>query len=162
GRCSRQRRLEDVRICAAAAEMAAHCAAHVIEIAVRIALDEMSAAHHHARCAEAALQGVVFDERLLYGMKLLTLRKPFDRRDLPIACIEGEGHATRDHFAVEPYGTGGARAAIAAYLRAGETELVAQHFHQRGCGIDVNGAAPAIDRERQFHHRRSRERVVPM
>ena len=57
--------------------MPAHCAAHVIEIAVRIALDEMRAAHDHARRAEAALQGVVLDERLLYRMELLTLRESF-------------------------------------------------------------------------------------
>jgi hypothetical protein len=106
------------------------------------------ATHHHAGRAEAALQGVVIDERLLHRMEPLALGESLDRRDLLAACIHREGHAARDDFAIEPHGTCGARAAVAADLGAGESELVAQHFHQRRRRIDVHGARPAIDRER--------------
>ena len=84
------------------------------------------------------------------GWSCSPLREPLDRRDVLAARIEREGHAARDHFAVEPDGARRARAAVATDLRAGEAELVAQHFHQRRRRIDVHSARPAVDRERQF------------
>jgi hypothetical protein len=114
----------------------------------------MCATHHHARRAEPALQGIVFDERLLHRMKLLALRESLDRRNLLVTCIERERHAARDDLAVEPDRACRAGAAIAADLGAGEAELVAQDLDESGCGIDVQSASPAVDRERQFHHRR--------
>src|SRR6185437_392882 len=66
----RERRLEDLGVRPAAAEVAARGSAHVVERGARLAREEGRAAHDHARRAEAALHGVVLDERGLHRVQL--------------------------------------------------------------------------------------------
>src|SRR6185437_14529881 len=61
-----ERRLEDLGVRPAAAEVAARRRAHVVERGARGARQEGGAAHDHARRAEPALHGVVLDEGGLY------------------------------------------------------------------------------------------------
>src|SRR4051812_49521374 len=64
-----ERRLEDLRVGAAPAEVPARRGAYVVERGRRRAREERRAAHHHPRRAQAALERVVFDERGLDRVK---------------------------------------------------------------------------------------------
>jgi hypothetical protein len=112
---------------------------------MRVAIDERSAAHHHARRAEPALHRVVLDERLLDGMKRVAVGESLDRRDTPASRVEGERHAARCHLAVEPHSARRAGASVATDFGAGQTELVAQHLHERRAGIGCDAHCTPID-----------------
>src|SRR5438270_13242339 len=78
----RTNRRDDLRVCRAATEVAAHPFAYLGRV-VRVALSDASDGRHDlARAAEPALESVVVDERLLDSMKLAFGCQALDRRDL--------------------------------------------------------------------------------
>ena len=57
--------------------------------------------------------------------------QPFDGDDLVAIRFRGQHQARVDRAAVQQHRAGAAFALAAAFLRAGETELIAQRFEQR-------------------------------
>jgi hypothetical protein len=71
------------------------------------------------RCTEAALQGVVLDERLLHRMKAGRPRKALDGDEVGALVRDGERQAAQRPAAVEEHRAGTALAVIAALFRSG-------------------------------------------
>ena len=138
----------DVRVRPAAAEVAAH---ELLDLLVRArsALREQGhGGQDLARRAAPALKGVVADERLLHRMQAAVVAgQPFDRRDRAAVALRRERQARHDALAVEQHRARAAGALIAALLRAGQPELVAQRVEQRDAGIELQPVRPPVDLE---------------
>ena len=92
GGCGK-RCLENVRIGAAAANIATHRPFDFVEACIWIAVKRSGDRHNHPRRAETALQGIIFDERMLNRMHPGTSAEPFNRGDSMSARICDENHA---------------------------------------------------------------------
>src|SRR2546422_6822284 len=107
--------------------------------------------HDLTRLAVAALGHVLGDPGSLHGVAP-TWRQPFDRgHALPGGRRDGH-HARSYGRAVEMHGAGPALRDATSELRAGETEVVAQHPQERRIGRDVHGLAFAVDGEDDRGH----------
>src|ERR1022692_1388984 len=89
---------------------------------ILIALHQRGAAYDQAWRAEAALRGIMGNERGLNRVQLVAMGKALDRHDLAFANISSKHHARGNGHAIDPDGTGRARAAVAANLRPGQIE----------------------------------------
>ena len=114
-------------------------------VGLAVALEQGRAAHDHARRAEAALHGVVGDERLLDRVQLLAVGQALDGGDLARADVEDERHARADRRAVEVHGAGAARAAVAHDLGPGQPEREAQRVGQRRRGRHLERVRLVVD-----------------
>ena len=94
--------------------------------------------HQDARRAVAALGGAEIGERGLQRVELVALLQALDGLDRPPLHLGGERQAGEHRLAVDQHGAGAAFAELAAVLRAGQAELLAQHLEQ---GV--------VDRERR-------------
>src|SRR2546425_9608353 len=79
----------------------------------------------------AALRRAQLGERVLERMERPAHRHPLDGLDAPPGAREAEHEAGEDRLAVHQHGAGTALAQLTAVLRAGEPEVLAQHFKQR-------------------------------
>src|SRR2546426_4660006 len=114
--------------------------------------------HDLAGLAVAALRHVLGDPGPLHGVAP-AWRQPFDRgHALPGDRRDGH-HAGSHGRAVEMHGAGPALRDAASELRAGETEVVAQHPQERRIGRHVHGLAFAVDGEDDRGHDALRARV---
>ena len=92
---------------------------------VGVALQQADRRYHHAGCAEAALQAVLLPERLLDRMILAVWPGPRPCQPGAIG-LHGQHHAALDRLAVQHHRAGAALAGVAADVRAGQVELLAQ------------------------------------
>ena len=83
----------------------------------------------------------MLDERLLQRIELIALREPFDRLNRAAVGPHRELAARIHRLAVEQHGAGAALAAVAADLRAGQPEVIAQRFGQRPAILDLERCA---------------------
>ena len=130
-------RRDDVRIGGAAAEIAAHVFADVVVAAGVALVDAGDRRHDLAGRAVAALEGVLVDEGLLHRMQLAV------RSARPSMVVTGAAlHRDRkrqagEHApAVDQHRAGAALAVVAALLRAGEAEVLAQRIEQRRARVE--------------------------
>jgi|tagenome__1003787_1003787.scaffolds.fasta_scaffold20273636_2 hypothetical protein len=91
------------------------------------------------------------DERLLHRMQAAGGRQPFDGGRLPILALGRERQARQHALAVEQHRTGAARALVAALLRAGQLELVAQRVEQRDAAVRPHAPLSPVDPQRHIH-----------
>src|SRR5207245_3006865 len=84
----REHRLEDLRVRAAAADVAAEGLAHLFERWPRDGVQERLRGDDEPRRAEAALERVLLDERLLQRMELPGRSDSLDGRDRPVARVD--------------------------------------------------------------------------
>ena len=70
-----------------------------------------------------------------------------DGRDGFAFHLGGEQQATVHRLAVDQDRAGSTVADVAAFLGAGQTQLLAQHVKQRLARLDRNGVAVAVDRQ---------------
>ncbi len=143
-------RVDDPGVARAAAEVAAERGLDVVVGGIRVAIDERLGRHHHARCAVAALDGALGDERLLQRVHGAVRCQPLDGRYL--AAVGGDRqHQTRLHrLAVEEDRAGAAVAEVAAPLGTGEPEVVAQQLEKGDVGSHRNAVGIAVDREMNY------------
>ena len=105
-----------------------------------MALHQVDRAQHHARRAEAALQAVTILERRLHRMQLAIGRgEPFDRGYLRAVRLRGEYRARLDRVAIDQHRAGAALTGVAADVRAGQAEVIADEIDQQRARIDVGG-----------------------
>ena len=128
-------------VAGAAAEVARERLADLLLGRVRVALQQVGRGHDHARRAVAALQAVVLPERLLQRVQRAFLAHSLDRRDLGAVGLDGEQRAGLDRLAVEVDGARAAVGRVAADVRAGEPERLAQEVDQEQAGFDLGAAA---------------------
>jgi hypothetical protein len=82
--------------------------------------------HDHAGNAEAALHRALIEKGFLHGIQAIVGCEPLDRDDRAPVGFDRE-HETRVHrAAVDQHGAGAAFTLLAARLRAGQTEAIAQ------------------------------------
>src|SRR5262249_48190942 len=137
--------LDDVLVPRASAEIAGNADADLFFRRLGIFLDQAIGSHDHARRAEAALQGVHLAKRILQGMELaIGPRDALDGEDLGALRLRGKYRAGFDRLAVEVDGTGAAMRRIAADVRPGEIELLAEDVDAPHTGLDQSFARLAV------------------
>ncbi len=140
-------RPHDVRISAAAADIAAHEFANVvIRSAARFA-KQRHRRHDLPGGAITALIGVVLQKSRLHRMQPSGRAEPFDGDDLIAVMRGGEREATVHAAAADMDGAGAALAVVATLLGAGEMQDFAQAIEQGHARIDRNFALLAVDAE---------------
>jgi hypothetical protein len=77
-------------------------------------------------------------------MQLLVLRQPFDRRDVPAVALHRENQARQHALLVKKDRAGSARTLIAALLRAGQAEMLAQRVVPLGGRRWDRGVLPPL------------------
>ena len=76
-------------------------------------------------------------EGLLHRMELAVRCEPLDRRDLEAVRLNGEHRARLHGLAVDEHRAGAARRRVAADLRPGQAETLAQDIDEELARLDV-------------------------
>src|SRR5439155_18992621 len=117
-----------------------------------VLVEQLARGHQEPRRAESALQPVRVVERFLQGVqRAVRGRQALDGRDLLAGRLHGEEQARTNRAAGEKHRAGAADAVLAAHVRPGEPELVAQDVGERDPWLDRSGSPHAVDRERDVH-----------
>src|SRR5688572_13593335 len=95
------------------------------------------------------------DTRFLQGMEHLVSGKAFNSGDVPAFILDGECEAREDAFAVDQNRTGTATALVAALLRAGQVQMIAECVEKAHAGIERDVVHGPVDAE---GHRYGRSR----
>ena len=96
-------------------------------VGLRMGCQQRLARQHHAGDAEAALHGAVVDEGLLQVVRAAVgATDAFDGGHLPPARLRGQHQAGVDQPPVQQHGAGAALADAAAFLGAGQVQVVTQ------------------------------------
>jgi len=80
-------------------------------------------------------------------MQNALLRQPFDGRDVVAVMHHGKRQAAVDSLPVDDDGTGAALPLIAALLRTGEPQMLAQGIEQCRPRVEIEGIRTPVDRE---------------
>ena len=129
---------EDAHVAGAAAEISGEAFLDFGEGWVRVFGEQVVGGEDHAWGADAALGSAVLEEALLDGVELFAVGggEAFDGGDLRAFSLEDRDEAGVDEFAVHEDGAGAALAFAAAFLGAGEVEVLAEDveeaLHGRG------------------------------
>src|SRR5438067_837479 len=118
--------LDNVLIAGAAAEVALEPLADLRLGRRGVLVEQADDRHDHPGGAEAALQRVLLVERLLDGMQLAVLRQALDRGDLRAVGLDSEHGARLDGLSVDHDRARSARGRVAADVRPGEAQAVAE------------------------------------
>src|SRR5262245_55721096 len=137
----------DAIVGTAAAEIAADSQFDLFRRRLRMFVEQRSAGHHKAWCAEPALLCIVIPERLLDGMQLPVLFEAFDGLDLVSLRFDGQNGAGIDRFTIHNDRTGAAGGAIADALGPGNIQVISKRVEQRHTRFDFRGFVCAVDRE---------------
>ena len=114
---------------------------------VGLALEHAGRQHQKARRAEAALQSVVLDERLLQRVQLVAVRQALDGADLASLGLHREHQARAHRFAVDQHRAGAADAVLAADMGPGLAAIVADGIDQGAPRIDAHAVTASVDGE---------------
>ena len=93
-----------------------------------------------------------FPEAVLQRVQLTVLRESFDRGDLGALGLHGEDRAGLGAAAVDEDRAGAALAGVAADVRAGQIQLLAQEVHEECARLDVRFAHLAVHVDRNLGH----------
>jgi hypothetical protein len=167
-------RVDDIRIGAAAADVAAHAFAQLgggehrfggqvaADVARDAALDfveDRDGRTYLARRAIAALVAVMLHESGLHRMQPGGRAESLDRGDLGALVHHGQAEAGIDAAAIDDDRTRAALALVAALLGAGQLQVLAQQVEQGGAGVDLHLVTLAVDRQGDLaRDRRGRRR----
>src|SRR5215469_16049653 len=93
------------------------------------------------------LQAIMAHERGLHRMESVLLGQALDGGDLVTIMHHRERQAAIDALSVDDDRAGAALSLVAALLRAGQPEILAQRIEQRRTRIEIEGIIPSVDRE---------------
>src|SRR4051812_34383149 len=144
-------RRDDVLVARATADLTGDRDTDLLVGRVRIGVEQRAGGEHHARRAEAALQAVLLHEALLHRIEHAALLHALDGAHLVPVGHRGEHGARLHRLAVEEDDAGAAVGRVAAPVRAGQLELVAQHVHEQHPRLDVGGTRLAVDDDVDLH-----------
>ena len=142
-----ERRRDDRLVAGAPAEVAGECLAHLCLVRVGMLAQELGERHEDPRCAETALQAVMVLERLLKPVELAVRGKRFDRDHFLPLALHREHQARPGTRAADQYRARAAHSMLAADVRAGEVQLVAQEIGERQARFDFARVRLAIERD---------------
>src|SRR5690348_16672018 len=147
--------LRDVVVARAAAQIAvALLADRVLVEVIAITAHDVERGHGHARRAVAALEAVMLAESLLHRVQLAArLGQTLDRGDLGALALKRERGAGFCSDAVDMHDAGAALGRVAADMRAGQPEVLAQELHQQGARLDFAGDGFPVHRHGHGRHR---------
>ena len=110
----------------------------------------------HPRGAEPALHARLLEERPLERSDLLVAGETLHRRDIATLRLQREVRARVHRLAVEEHHARAALGVVAAFLGAGEAELLARRLQQADVRIELDRIVGAVHAEGRSHlHRRS-------
>src|SRR5262249_11643168 len=130
-------RLDDIVIAGAAAEITFELLAdRLFGEVMALAVNHVDGRHDHAWGAEAALQTWTSAERFLERVqRRATTRKPLDGPALVTVGHDRQRGARLHRLAVEMHDAGAALRGIAANMRAGQSQILAQELHQESARV---------------------------
>src|SRR5689334_12244959 len=105
----------------------------------------------HTGRTEAALQRMMLAEARLKGREGLIVRKPFDRDDFAVLSLHREHQAAADRLAIEEHCAGTTNPVLAADMRPGQSQLMAQAIGKRQARLDRNLDLMTVDLEANLH-----------
>src|SRR5216684_178608 len=129
-------RFENVLVTGATASISRDSFANLLVRRLGVLVQQVNGREKKARRAEAALQPVAFREGLLHWMQRAVRRKALHRSDLSAVGHGGEERTRLDRAAVQKHCAGSAIGGIAANVRAGQVQVVAQEFHEQCSRLD--------------------------
>ena len=94
--------------------------------------ERLADGHDHAGGAEAALERLGVEKRLLHRMQFAVAGEPLERGDLAALGAEGGNEATVDRLAVEPDRARAAIAGVTPFLHSKPAEARAGRFASTG------------------------------
>ncbi len=151
-------RVHDALVTRAATEVAAERAHNLTPGGSGVAFQPRRSRHDHPGRAEPALDGIGRREGLLQRVRTLGAAQPFDRQNaLPGQPARGRPARPR-RLPVDHDDAGPARAVVAALLRSGQPEALAEQLEQPPMGRDVEAARRAV--HLQIHARRLVHRAI--
>src|SRR5439155_14804818 len=146
--------LDDVLVAGAPAGVALERVPDLLLSRVVELLQQRHGRHYEARRAVAALEGVVLVEGTLDMVELAVRGEAFDRRDLGAVGLHGEDGAGLDRLAVDQDRAGAAGGRVAADVRAGEPELLAEEVDEQLPRFDLRLMPRAVHGDRDLPHER--------
>ena len=145
-------RADDSHIAGAAAEIAAHGDSNLLLVRVGQPHDEIARRDEHPRCAIAALQRVLARECCAQFAGNLVIIEAFDRGYIGALAGERVGDAGARRNAIDEHRAGAANAMLAAEMRPGEVQLLANEIGEMGARLDRASDLLAVHRQRDFAH----------
>src|SRR6266566_978002 len=124
-------RLDDIHVTGAAAKVPRDRLAYLELRRLLVRREEGDGGHHHSGSAEATLQTVLLVEAFLDRMELAVLLETFDRRDGAPIGLHREDRARLHRTAVEQHGAGAAVRRVAADMRPGHAEVLAEEVDKK-------------------------------
>ena len=125
-------RIDDLLVAGAAAQVAADRLADLLLGRPRVGVEQRLRRDQHARRAVAALQRVRLAEAVLqHAQRAVGLRQALDRGDAVAVRLHREHQAGAHRLAVEHDRARAADAVLAADVRAGEAQILAQPVDER-------------------------------
>src|SRR2546422_1167677 len=124
-------RLIDLDVAGAAAEVAGERVLDFVSGRPGIGFEERFGSEQKGGRAVAALRGAQVGERLLQGMQLAALRHRFDGSHGVAGARETQHQARQDRRSIQQHGARAALTQLAAVLRSGESQILAQYLEQR-------------------------------
>jgi hypothetical protein len=142
-------------VAGAAADVALEIGADLGLARVGVLGEQRRRAHHHARRAEAALQPVVLLERRLdHAERAVGVRHSLDRAHLRAVEVGREDRAGLGRQPAHVDDAGPALRGVAADMRAGQAEPLAQQIHQQRAAFDLAADSAAVHGQAHLGHRR--------
>lgn len=146
-------RLEYLGITGAAADVAAEALLDLLDARIGVLAQGRCRRHHHAGNAVAALAGAGLVKGPLHRCKLAGRCQPLDGLDPGPVRLSDRHEAGLDQLAVDEHRTGAALTGAAAFLGAGQVEVVAQEVEQPQMRRGPSLHRPAIDFKLEFEFR---------
>jgi hypothetical protein len=128
-----------------------HLADELTRRTLRRAVEQRAGGHQHPGGAEAALQAVALHEALLDRVQHAVLLQALDGAYVAAAGHRGQHRAGLHRLPVHPRDAGAAVAGVAAPVRPGQPELVAQEVHEQHPALDLAGHRLPVDGHRHLH-----------
>src|SRR5690348_2971529 len=132
-------------VAGAAAEIAGDPIAHLRLGGVQGPVQQRLGGDQQSRRAEAALKRRMLKKLLLHRVELAAGGEALDGLDRMALCLDAQHQAGAHQPPVQDHATGAAVAGAAAFLAAGEVELVAKHIQERLLGLAEEIPRLAVD-----------------
>lgn len=121
----------------AAAEVVVHAFNNIVAAGGRIFEQHCISIHQHARCAESALNGAVFEEGVLQGMEFVSLRQTFDGHHVLAVYIPDGQAAGANGLFIDDDRAGAAKAHAASKFGSSKSQIRAQNPEERPVTFDI-------------------------
>src|ERR1041384_5300962 len=138
---------DDLVVAGAAAQVARDAVADLGLARLRVAGEQRARRHQHAGRAEPALQAVLLPEALLQRVQRAAGGEALDGLDRRPVGLDREHGAALDRLAVEANRARAAARGVAADVRAGQPEVLADEVDEQRAGRDGAGLLLAVDRD---------------